>query len=78
MQDMQTESVGLKAQLGTEQEMNRGLQERIRTLEADLIIETERTQDAEDEVECLEAELADMTRKADSSALVLKVGTRCS
>ena len=78
MQDMQAESDGLKAQLGDEQDMNRDLQERIRTLEADLITEAERTFDAEQEVECLEAELADMTRKADSSALELKVGTQCS
>lgn len=78
MQDAQAESGGLRAQLGAEQDMNRDLQERIRTLEADLIKEAERTFDAEEDVECLEAELADMTRKADSSSLELKVGTRCS
>lgn len=77
MQDMQAESDGLKAQLGAQQDTNRGLQERICTLEADLITEAERTFSAEEEVECLEAELADMTRKADSSLLEIKVGTQC-
>lgn len=48
MQDAQAESGGLRAQLGAEQDMNRDLQERIRTLEADLIKEAERTFDAEE------------------------------